>query len=112
MTETLIQRQQARVFPLAFASEGETVEVVSVSGGKGLVRKLYSMGIVPGAVLRVVKSEPPGPMIVEIVSTAGSRGACPACPLRFMCPGCPVVSGTRIALGHGVALKVYVRKVG
>ena len=109
---TAASRLLRDAYPLAFASEGELVEVVDVRGGRGFVARLYSMGIVPGAVLRVVKSEPPGPLIVEVVSTAGSRGACPSCPLRFACPGCPVTRGTRIALGRGVAVKVYVRRVG
>ncbi len=99
------------ILPLAFVGEGEVVEVVNVAGGRGLVRRLYGMGIVPGTLLRVVKAEPPGPMIVEVVATAGDRNACARCPLRAICPGCPTVPGTRLALGYGVATKIYVRRV-
>jgi len=51
--------------------EGKTVKIVNIHGGLGLKNRLASIGIYPGAEVKVVKS-PPGPLIVE---TAGSRFA-------------------------------------
>lgn len=51
--------------------EGEKVKIINIIGGCGLKNRLASIGIYPGAEIKVVKSSP-GPFIVE---TAGSRFA-------------------------------------
>lgn len=69
--------------PLAMVSPGEVVTVVNVRAGKGLTRRLADMGLVPGTTLRVINSQTPGPIIVE-------------------------VRGSRLVLGYGIVQKVMV----
>lgn len=69
--------------PLAMVSPGEVVTVVNVRAGRGLARRLADMGLVPGTTLRVINSQTPGPIIVE-------------------------VRGSRLVLGYGIAQKVMV----
>ena len=61
---------------------GKSARVVDVTGGMGMKNRLAAIGIYPGATVKVVKS-PPGPMIIE-------------------------VSGTRLALGKGMAARIEV----
>jgi len=70
--------------PLAMVSPGEVVIVVSISAGRGLTRRLADMGLVPGTTLRVVNSQMPGPIIIDL-------------------------RGSRLVLGHGIAQKIMVR---
>ncbi len=72
--------------PLSFLGEGESGTVVWVRAGRGLTGKLLSMGISPGARVRVLKSGP-GPLLIEI-------------------------GQTRMAISRGVAMKVVVRREG
>ncbi len=83
------------VKPLAYVKEGSTVEVVYVIAGRGLARRLAEMGITQGAILKVLRSMSPGPVVVESVNRGGAL------------PG-----WNRIALGYGVARKVMVREIG
>ena len=69
--------------PLAMLPEGSTGVVKGVVGGWGLVRRLAELGFTPGARVTVLKSSPPGPVLV-------------------------VVRGARIALGRGIAMKILV----
>ncbi|RLF98468.1 MAG: ferrous iron transport protein A [Candidatus Wolframiiraptor sp.] len=73
-----------RLMPLAFLGEGEIGTVVEIRAGRGLTRRLLAMGVVPGMMIRVLKSSGPGPVLVE-------------------------VGQARIALGRGVAMKIIVR---
>ena len=72
--------------PLAFLSEGDEAEIVEISGGGGLTQRLVDMGFTPATRVRVLKSSPPGPMLVS-------------------------VRGSRIALGRGVAMKILVNGI-
>ncbi|WP_456455929.1 FeoA family protein [Thermovibrio sp.] len=65
--------------------EGDTVKIVAIHGGLGVRNRLSSIGLFPGAEVKVVKA-PPGPVIVE-------------------------VAGSRIAIGQGMAKKVEVERV-
>lgn len=76
-------RTRKPTMPLTMASPGETVRVAGFLGGRGVARRLTSMGLNPGSELVVVKSSGPGPLIVA------SRG-------------------TRIALGFGMAKQILV----
>ena len=67
---------------LAEVKAGREVKVVEIYGGFGIRRKLASVGIFPGVKVKVVKN-PPGPVIVE-------------------------TSGTRFAIGMGMARKIEV----
>ena len=69
---------------LAGATRSERVRVVGVSGGRRLVHRLAALGVVPGAVLTVVR--PSGPALI-------------------------MVGGTRIAVGHTAAQAIEVDAV-
>jgi len=72
--------------PLAMVSPGEVVEVVDVRAGWGLRRRLADMGLTPGVVIRVMNSQMPGPIVIDL-------------------------RGSRLVLGHGMTQRILVRKV-
>ncbi|MEN8242514.1 MAG: FeoA family protein [Chloroflexota bacterium] len=67
---------------LTDAPLGETYQLVSLKGGKGLQRRLAEMGLTPGINLRVLQ-DAGGPLLIAIRSS-------------------------RIALGRGMAKKITV----
>ena len=69
--------------PLSMASPGQVVQVVAIRAGWGLQRRLADMGLTPGVQVRVINSQRPGPVVLD-------------------------VRGSRLALGHGVAHKIMV----
>ena len=69
--------------PLAMARHGELVTVIGVRAGWGLQRRLADMGLTPGIQIRVINSQMPGPVLIDL-------------------------RGSRVALGRGVAQKVMV----
>ncbi len=71
--------------PLAMARPGEEVELVGINAGFGLRKKLADMGLFPGVPLRIVQSQLPGPVIIE-------------------------VRGSRLALGRGMTQRIMVRE--
>lgn len=75
-----------QLMPLAMISPGEVVEVVDVRAGWGLRRRLADMGLTPGVVIRVVNSQMPGPIVIDL-------------------------RGSRLVLGHGMTQRILVRKV-
>ncbi len=70
---------------LTHMNEGEEGVVVDIHGGIGARQKLIGMGITPGTRIRVLKSSPPGPIIIAVGSS-------------------------RIAIGRGIADKIIVRR--
>jgi ferrous iron transport protein A len=70
--------------PLAMCKEGDKVVVKGIAGGRGIKTRLEGLGIVPGTVMEVLKSGP-GPVVVKINSS-------------------------RVALGFGEAMKIYVEE--
>jgi len=93
------------MMPLAYAREGSLVRVSAIRAGKGLYRRLHELGIVEGKILRVVKTQGPGPVIIEIVNNASYVYG------RVPCPYCPIATGGRLLLGFGVAMKIMVEEV-
>ncbi len=75
-----------QLMPLAMVSPGEMVQVVNMRAGWGLQRKLADMGLTPGVTIRVMNSQIPGPIIIDL-------------------------RGSRLVLGYGMAQKVLVRRV-
>ena len=71
------------MMPLSMASPGDLVKVVSIRAGWGLQRRLADMGLTPGVQVRIISSQRPGPVVLE-------------------------VRGSRLALGHGIAHKIMV----
>jgi len=75
-----------QLMPLALVSPGEVVQVVDVRAGWGLRRRLADMGLTPGVVIRVMNSQMPGPIVIDL-------------------------RGSRLVLGHGMTQRILVRKV-
>jgi ferrous iron transport protein A len=65
--------------------EGSEVEIVGVHGGRGLVRQLTEMGFTNGSSVKVLRNHR-GPVLVE-------------------------VKGSRVAIGHGLAMKMMVKPI-
>lgn len=72
--------------PLAMVGPGWTVQIVNVRGGRQLQRRLADMGLTPGVVVSVLNSQMPGPVILNL-------------------------RGSRLALGHGMTMRILVRTV-
>lgn len=72
--------------PLAFLPEGAAGTVYEIRGGRGASRHLEDMGFAPQARVKVLKSCPPGAMLV-------------------------MVKGSRIALGRGMAMKILIKSI-
>lgn len=87
MRHTALPNQTAALmppsFPLAIAAEGETVKIVLFRSGSSLRERLLGMGIQMHDELRVVQRQNGGAILVE-------------------------KSGTRYALGGGMAHKINV----
>lgn len=69
--------------PLSDVETGRKVYIVAVGAGRGLQGRLAAMGLVPGVQVDVVLNSAHGPFIVA-------------------------VKGSRIILGHGMAMKIIV----
>lgn len=74
-----------QLMPLAMVSPGEVVQVVDVRAGWGFQRRLADMGLTPGVIIRVMNSQRPGPIIIDL-------------------------RGSRLVLGHGMAQKILVKE--
>lgn len=73
--------------PLILASQGQELEVVRVRAGRGLAFRLATMGLIPGARFKVESGGKRGPVLISF-------------------------AGTRLILGHGMALRIIVRPIG
>ncbi len=69
--------------PLSMAPPGALVTLVGINAGRGLVRRLSAMGLVPGTQLEVLRGNVAGPLMIR-------------------------VKGSRIMLGRGIAMKILV----
>ncbi len=56
-------------FPLALASEGETVKIVFVRGGRKKEERLMSMGLKVGDTVQVQITNPGGGKVVQVGET-------------------------------------------
>lgn len=64
---------------------GEKGKIIEIKGGKGLLQRLYSLGIIPGLSF-IVENVSYGPVVIKI-------------------------SGTKVALGRGVVSKIMVKTI-
>lgn len=64
---------------------GEKGEIVLIRGGRGLIQRLYDMGLTPGTEIRILRKAPFGP--VEIL-----------------------LRGYNLALGRGVVNRIWVKR--
>jgi len=78
---------RGKYLPLAMINPSEEVTVAEIRGGRGLAQRLADMGLTPGTTLKVINSQMPGPILIDL-------------------------RGSRLVLGHGVALKVMVEIAG
>ncbi|MEW6457676.1 MAG: FeoA family protein [Bacillota bacterium] len=74
------------VLPLGFLTPGREAVVRDVVGGKELRRRLGELGFVRGSVVRIVQSQPCGPLIISL-------------------------GDGRVALGRGAAQKIMVEEL-
>jgi ferrous iron transport protein A len=72
--------------PLAIARAGEPVTVTGIKAGYGLQKRLADMGLTPGVQIKVMNRQMTGPLLIDL-------------------------RGSRVALGRGIALKIYVTRV-
>lgn len=72
------------MIPLAMATPGKVVKLVTIHGGRGIRKRLADLGLTPGTTLRVVQSNSRGPIIVSFKDDV------------------------RLALGRGMAYKIKV----
>lgn len=61
--------------PLAMASTGERVRIVSLIGGRGISQRLTSMGLSVGSEIEVLKKGFSGPLLVSVGDTRLGVGA-------------------------------------
>ena len=71
------------LIPLFMLREGEEGIVEKIYGGRGLVKRLLDLGFTPGTRIKVLHSNSYGPLVIE-------------------------VRGSKLAIGRGIARKVYV----
>lgn len=71
------------VISLSMAGQGEKVRVSRIARGKGLVRRLTEMGLLPGAEIEIISGRQPGPIIIRL-------------------------QGLRFGLGFGLAKRIFV----
>ena len=71
--------------PLAMARPGAVVTLIAINAGFGLRRRLADMGLSPGVNLRIIQSQIPGPVIIDL-------------------------RGSRLALGRGMAQRIIVKE--
>jgi len=72
---------------LTKAPAGENVVISSIRAGRGLKRRLNDMGLLPGTEVKIINTERPGRVVLE-------------------------VRGSRLAIGYGVAGKMVVSTAG
>jgi len=61
--------------PLAMASAGERVRIVSLAGGRGMHQRLASMGLNVSSEIEVIKKGFPGPFLIAFHDTRLAIGA-------------------------------------
>ncbi|MBX5328682.1 MAG: FeoA family protein [Candidatus Bathyarchaeota archaeon] len=85
ITEPQAVTAHKEAFSLTCLEEGKSGVIVYAHGGYGLVRRLAEMGLTPGVEVKLIRKCPfRGPLEIE-------------------------VRGTALALGYGVASKVFVK---
>jgi len=57
---------QERRLPLSLVAQGDSVLVHEIRGGRELRQRLFDLGLHPGALVRVVKNEHGGPLIIAV----------------------------------------------
>ena len=61
-----VLRNGDKVVPLDRATPGKLLRVLGIRGGRGFAENLFEIGLVPAAQVRVIDSQLPGPLLVEV----------------------------------------------
>jgi len=85
-TPPRLTRNSGSPIPLAFLPVGSEGQIIEFQGGRGMMQKMAEMGFTQFTKVRVVSSNFPGPVLVD-------------------------VKDSRIALGCGIAMKIIVNEV-
>jgi Fe2+ transport system protein FeoA len=72
-------------FPLSMVSQGERVRLIKVNGGEGLASRLSALGLTPGVEFMIIQ-DTNGPLLLS-------------------------VRDSRLALGRGMAQKIFVERI-
>jgi ferrous iron transport protein A len=54
------------ILPLALASSGQNLVISNIRGGRKMRSRLHDLGLNPGADIRVIKNDSPGPLIIAV----------------------------------------------
>lgn len=76
---------EGEIVTLLSLSPGEMGEIVSIRGGRGMVQRLMDMGLTPGTRITLIRKAPFGPLEIS-------------------------VRGYHLALGRGIAQRIWVRR--
>jgi len=79
------EEKMENLSPLSDLNNGEKGEIFLIRGGRGLIQRLYDMGLTPGTEIKVLRKVPFGP--IEIL-----------------------LRGYNLALGRGVVNRIWVKK--
>jgi Fe2+ transport system protein FeoA len=81
----MFKKIDKKTLSLSEMSIGKKLSVVSLEGGRGFKDKMFSQGIIPGAVIKLISGGKSSPLIVQI-------------------------HGTRICVGYEMAKKIIVKE--
>jgi len=62
-------RRISNAQPLSLIEEGRTVRIKSISGGRGLKHRLYDMGLYDGVLIKILRNDASGPMILKVLDS-------------------------------------------
>ena len=79
------EEKMENLSPLSDLNNGEKGEIVLIRGGRGLIQRLYDMGLTPGTEVKVIRKAPFGPIEISL-------------------------RGYNLALGRGVVNRIWVKK--
>lgn len=68
------QTGTTHIYPLSMAAEGESVQVVTATGGKTLLRRLVAMGIMDGSELEVINRHTDSGIVIRCGENRWSIG--------------------------------------
>ncbi len=72
------------MIPLTFVNPGEKFKIINIYGGRGIMRRLFEMGIGPDSICKVISNPGRGPIVIE-------------------------KDGMRIGIGYGMAKRIFVK---
>jgi len=72
------------MIPLSIVNTGEKFKIIKIYGGRGVMRKLFDIGINSNSLCKVISNPGKGPVIIE-------------------------KDGIRIGIGYGMAKRIFVQ---